>query len=54
MARIILFFVLGIVFAYGGYHVPEFLPAEQRNWLGNIIESLKGKLSSNFTIDFLI
>ena len=57
MARVILFFLLSTAFAYGGYHVHdvrEFLPVEQRNWLGNIIENLKGKLSSKIEIDFLI
>ena len=34
MARIILFFLVSTVFAYGGYHVSEFLPEFRRNWLG--------------------
>lgn len=45
MARINLLFLLSTVFAYGGYHVPEFLPAKQRNWLEKIVDNLQGKIS---------
>ena len=47
MARINLFFLLSTVFAYGGYHVPELLPAKQRNWLEKIVDNLHGKISRN-------